>query len=71
MKDQYTSCKSCTYRITTKLPEKDVGGWWFTEHCGHPNVPDAQAPLSVRQAVRKNRRNVFCPMKTEEAQHGD
>lgn len=69
MSNQYTSCKSCTHRITTKLDKQDAGGWWFTEHCGHPDVPEVQAPLSVRQAVRKHSRNVFCPIKTD-AQHG-
>lgn len=69
MSDQYTSCKSCTHRITTKLDKQEAGGWWFTEHCGHPNLPTDPVPLSIRQAVRKNRRNVFCPIKTD-AQHG-
>ena len=63
MSDQYTSCKKCTYRITTKLEKQDAGSCWHTEHCGHPDLPEDLSPLSVRQAVRKNRRNVLCPMK--------
>ena len=71
MRDQYTSCKKCTHRVTNKLDKQDAGGWWFSEHCGHPEVGAEHSPLSIRHAVRKNRRNVLCPIDSEKVvRHG-